>query len=361
MKTLTVKPLLFALGIAISVAIQADEFSDEYQSYQSASEAGDYASAVSHGLKAYELAATKYGKEDLQYAAVGLNLAAAMGQDQSQGFRGHWDEAHAIAQSSLASFEKHYGNNAIELIDALSITADVSRNNKEARNLYRRALAIAEKAKNPQLLALTQMTAFERLTGTEFYDREVLAYIRDAQQYFSANLPENATARVKANYLLANAELGNKQYSKAEPLFLDVIKQYESLNFSHPYALAARTRLIEIYEHQGEEDKATEQCQAVGKMRPWNDNQEQVPLLQIAPKFPVSVARRGKSGWVNISFTIAENGKVRDPKIIDSSGVKAIEEASLLALKDWRYAPKFVDGKPVAAESTVRLDFELAK
>ncbi|QSX30023.1 TonB family protein [Shewanella cyperi] len=361
MKTLTVKPLLFVLGIAISVAIQADEFSDEYQSYQSASEAGDYASAVSHGLKAYELAATKYGKEDLQYAAVGLNLAAAMGQDQSQGFRGRWDEAYGIAENSLAIFEKHYGDKAVELIDALSITAEVSKDNKQARDLYRRALSIAQKAKDPQLFALTQMTAYERLSNTEFNNSQVQSYIHRAQKYFSTNLQENSVIRVKANFLLAKAEFGNGQYRKAEPLFLDVIKQYDTLNFSHPYALAARTGLIAIYEREGEEDKATEQCQAIGKMRPWNDNQQQVPLFRVEPKYPMSAAQARKEGWVKLAFTIDEKGMVVDPKILDSEGGLGFEKATEDALKKWRYAPKFVDGKPVAAESTVRLDFELAK
>jgi len=143
---MTAAPLLLALSFACA-SVQADEFGDEYQSYQTAFEAGDYASAVDHGLKAYELAAAKYGTDDLQYAAVGLNLAVAMGQDKSKGWQGRWDAALAIAKDSLVSFEKHYGDKAVELIDALSITAEVRKDNKQARDFYRRALAIAQKTR----------------------------------------------------------------------------------------------------------------------------------------------------------------------------------------------------------------------
>lgn len=44
-----------------------------------------------------------------------------------------------------------------------------------------------------------------------------------------------------------------------------------------------------------------------------------------------------------------------------SEGGSGFEKESLKAIKKWRYAPKFVDGKAVAAPSTVQLDYTLSK
>ncbi len=94
-------------------------------------------------------------------------------------------------------------------------------------------------------------------------------------------------------------------------------------------------------------------------MTPWDDSQEQRPLFRATPKYPINYARKGKSGWVKIGFTVSDFGTVTKPIIIDSQGGKGFEKSSLTALKKWRYAPKFDHGKPVEAYTTVRLDFKM--
>ncbi len=75
--------------------------------------------------------------------------------------------------------------------------------------------------------------------------------------------------------------------------------------------------------------------------------------------YPFSSARRDKSGMVILGFTISKSGTVMDPNIIESRGGSAFEKSSLAVLKQWRYAPKFEDGKAVEAYSTVQLDFKM--
>ncbi len=62
---------------------------------------------------------------------------------------------------------------------------------------------------------------------------------------------------------------------------------------------------------------------------------------------------------MQLSLTIDKNGFVTNPEVIKSKGGKSFEIETLKALKKWRYAPKFIDGKPVEAETTVQIDFSV--
>ena len=121
-------------------------------------------------------------------------------------------------------------------------------------------------------------------------------------------------------------EYAEKHDDKAIPLLLEVVKQFEALNFSHPYALSAHAYLVELYERQGKRDESTAHCIAIGKMRPWADAQEQQPIFRTAPDYPMSYAQRGKSGWVQLKFTVDENGFVKNPEILASKGGALFEK-----------------------------------
>ena len=140
----------------------------------------------------------------------------------------------------------------------------------------------------------------------------------------------------------------------------EVVKQFAVLDYSHPYKLAAHARLIELYEKKGDSDSSTQHCIAIGSMKPWSETQNQTPLFRLPPRYPISYARDGKEGWTQMSFTVDEQGFVKDPVVIASEGGKLFTKESLKAIKRWRYAPKFVDGQPVAAEATVQLEYSLS-
>ncbi|WP_338589439.1 energy transducer TonB [Shewanella khirikhana] len=355
-----IAPLLFALN-AVSPQVVADEFSDVYNSYQQALETGNNIDARSFAEQAYTLGEAKFGKDSVDYANLGLNLARALRHDNSGDYELNRQRATEIASLSLASYEARFGEEAADLIDPLMVLGDVTNDSKTAKNAYQRALVLAKASGKADLLAYTRMNAYKRLSRTEYYNSAVYGYIRDAHEYFAENYPANSAVRLEATYMLAGAHMGNRKLRKAEPLFLEVIEQYKIFDYTHPYALGAHSRLVELYELMGKSDLSTEHCIAIGRMKPWDENQQQTPLFRREPDYPMELARRGKNGWAEISFTVDEMGIVRDPKVLDSEGGKGFEKASMEALKAWRYAPKFEDGKPVKAESSVRLDFRVER
>jgi protein TonB len=86
------------------------------------------------------------------------------------------------------------------------------------------------------------------------------------------------------------------------------------------------------------------------------------PIVRIEPQYPISAARDGKEGWVQLSFTINELGGVDDVSIIEAEPRRVFDREAIRALKKWKYKPKIVDGKPLKQTGMkVQLDFTLEK
>lgn len=85
------------------------------------------------------------------------------------------------------------------------------------------------------------------------------------------------------------------------------------------------------------------------------------PIKRVNPTYPSSSARQHQEGWVRVSFVINKEGKVEDPVVQDSSGLRAFEKATLRAIKRWQYSPATQDGKPIQqCRNMVQLDFRLS-
>jgi|GEM_PF-6088066 len=77
------------------------------------------------------------------------------------------------------------------------------------------------------------------------------------------------------------------------------------------------------------------------------DTSEYVPLHKVAPYYPEAAA--GERGWAIVQFTVTETGRTTNPEIVESSN-PVFDEPALWAAKQFRYAPRILDGSPVAVE-----------
>lgn len=93
---------------------------------------------------------------------------------------------------------------------------------------------------------------------------------------------------------------------------------------------------------------------------PVMDN-EVVPLVRIPPRYPRMAARRGIEGVVTVSFTITKNGQVSDPVVVKAKPENVFDKAALEAIKQWKFKPKLVDGKPVERRATQQIEFKLSQ
>jgi TonB family protein len=356
---------LLVIGlVSTSMPALASEgnFKQTYTAYQAAVASNDIAQTLVLALQAYDLGKVKFGAQSIDVANLGLNWANALVEEANKLVEKRVEnnaQAKALYLNAINAYETEYGNDANELIDPLVGAGDVATDAKQAKKLFERAIDIAENNKNPKLIALVKTAAFDALANTEVYNHTIRNYAIEALDIYRQELPADSIDRLKASVNVAAVYFSENKNDKAIELYEELVKQYSVLSYDPPYKLMSHARLVELYERKSQSDKSTAHCIAIGSMKPWADAQEQQPLFRQHPDYPISYAKKGKEGWVEMAFTVDESGFVTEPEVLRSHGGQRFEKTSLTALKKWRYAPKFVDGQAVAAKSTVRLDYRV--
>lgn len=91
-------------------------------------------------------------------------------------------------------------------------------------------------------------------------------------------------------------------------------------------------------------------------MRVGGNVQESKLLRRVEPVYPEEARRAGASGLVMAELSIDEKGDVAQARII--RGHPLLAEAALNAVKQWKYAPTFLNGAPVPTVATVVVVFD---
>jgi protein TonB len=86
---------------------------------------------------------------------------------------------------------------------------------------------------------------------------------------------------------------------------------------------------------------------------------ELMPLVRIAPQYPMRAAMDGLEGWVKLEFTITESGEVADVKVTEAKPRRVFNREAIRAIRKWRFKPKMVNGKPVSRRAAQVIDFKL--
>jgi TonB family protein len=76
-----------------------------------------------------------------------------------------------------------------------------------------------------------------------------------------------------------------------------------------------------------------------------------------SPKYPSAAKKAHIQGTVILGATISDEGKIVDLHVI--SGPPELQQASLDAVKTWKYIPFTLYGKPVAVQTQVTVVFAL--
>ena len=77
------------------------------------------------------------------------------------------------------------------------------------------------------------------------------------------------------------------------------------------------------------------------------------------PVYPPQALRDGTRGWVELEFTVAPNGTVRDIEVVSAEPRGVFDRAASDAVAAWRFRPRVVNGQPVAQRSTVTMRFDV--
>jgi TonB family protein len=79
----------------------------------------------------------------------------------------------------------------------------------------------------------------------------------------------------------------------------------------------------------------------------------------VQPLYPLKAQNSKLEGWVDVEFTVAETGKVKDVSVRAASIPGVFEEAAIKAVSQWRYKPVVRDGKSVPVRTQIRVRFSL--
>jgi protein TonB len=86
-----------------------------------------------------------------------------------------------------------------------------------------------------------------------------------------------------------------------------------------------------------------------------------VLVKSVQPEYPLKARQGSIEGWVELEFTVAESGLVKDPAVHAANPRGVFDQAAINALLQWRYKPVLVDAKPVAQRARIRIRFALAR
>jgi TonB family protein len=80
-----------------------------------------------------------------------------------------------------------------------------------------------------------------------------------------------------------------------------------------------------------------------------------VPLTKVRPVYPELARRMNLAGTVHVALVVDTTGKVISAKAVDGSPV--LRGSAELAVKQWRFKPATMNGKPVTGSGTVAVTF----
>lgn len=353
------------LGVATAAAA-ADErlaaFRQAWADYQQQYEAGGCAAALPAAERALALGEEIFGDRHPNTAALTYNHALCLLQT------GQADAGKVALFLALRRYEAVYGKDSAELIPVLmdlgSATAKVYDSALQQRYLNR-ALRLAAKRygkQSPQYARLSIDAGIRILDGAKL--QAARKYLYSGYELLQESAAADDPDLAMAAFNLGKLELGSGHYQRAERLFRKALEAFQRRDEPawQQLQLTARAFLVQTYEKLGKRDLATEQSLVIGRMSPGVDAQDYQPLYKAVPVYPEEAALARKEGYVIVEFTVDERGFVRDPQVVELHGPRSFAREALKAIEQWRYAPRFVDGQPVATPGVRhRLSFELAK
>jgi TonB family protein len=87
-------------------------------------------------------------------------------------------------------------------------------------------------------------------------------------------------------------------------------------------------------------------------------NHRPKPLYTPEPEFTEAARSRRFQGVTGLNVTIDSTGRVRNIRIAHALGM-GLDESAITTVSSWRFAPAQIDGRPVAVEVYIEVDFHL--
>ena len=84
----------------------------------------------------------------------------------------------------------------------------------------------------------------------------------------------------------------------------------------------------------------------IGSARFEGSDGEYLPIVKVAPVYPMRALQRRLEGYVVVEFIVTSSGAVRDVIVVESTA-EVFENAAVEAALKFKYKPRVVDGQPI--------------
>lgn len=337
----------------------AQDFRELYRDYNHAVESGDFTRALELAREVRTAAANEFGEGEY-HAVASFNLGLME--------RLHGDRAGATEHlaESVRLFEAVHGEDDGRLVDPLWELAllQTQGDPADAIETFRRLGRILDvwDGASPDLrirFAFDIADAYLANADSRRADRaldtaeELIPSLAQGSELLSALLLQ---ARAKAELTRSDLRGGRRYLEQAVEALAALLPA------SDERLLIARGMLVVTLERLGEGDAATSHLLALGAARTVDGGtgeDDLRPIFQVLPVYPARARNAEMAGSVLVELTVSEDGRVVDPKVLESAPGEVFVKAALDAVEKFRYAPRVVDGKAVPTPG-VKYRFEFS-
>ena len=264
---------------------------------------------------------------DNSVAAQGLRsiVQRLIANAQSATFAGEQDKAQKYVAEARAIDPDAQGLAEIDRI------AKQAKRTSDDRNIQNDLLAASQALQADRLMPPAAPNAFDLFNGVLARDAQSAA-AKQGLDLVRAALLDRAAAQIAAGSLDAvDPVLVQAKVAGADAARIADLRR--ELEYQKRLANAREGRFDRIYN--------------VGDLKVTH---------QVAPSYPRSARSKNTQGWVEVEFTVTEQGDVRDAKP-RSSSAPIFEGAAISAINRWRFDPVIDDGRPVPVRAVVRFSF----
>ncbi len=345
--------IVFFLAPVVA-ADKGKDFQLAYRSYQQHIEANNLEQALPAAEDAYNLGSRLYGRKSLNAAKLAINYATLLNDT------GEFKRARRVLKGKLKTMEEAYDTDADELVAILMELGRAefdTRRPEDGLAYFERISAMLDKHENKLYRGMKNWEIVKillRRQGNAFTRK----YVEATHESYTNQLTPSDIRLGLASYHMALWKLADSQFEEAVS-YLDAsliaFKTDESQ--MHELEKTVRMMLVNTLENAEESELATTHCLALGRDQTWKVPAQ--PLYISMPDFPPELTNTALVAEFTLEFTIDEDGFVRDPGVTSSTHAD-MDEVVLEAIGKFRYAPRFVEGKPVASEGmnyTFSVDF----
>lgn len=335
---------------------QRAEFKTVLAEFTQLSGSGQFKEALPLAQQALSLGKTLYPPTSKSLPALEHNVGRTLLK-----LRRHSD-ALPVLTSAREAYSRVYEKDAPEFIDLYLDLAEAARGDDYESSWSRYdddALGIARKFYGEEsadyALMLIDVGHVEFINQGEHGERRITDGF-EILQPIGAQHPRWAYA----NFVRAKVEMSHRRYTQALSYLntsVDLLSKADSNPTTQSTLMTALAFQSVALEETGQGEQATASLLQIGRIKESLGDTSAEPVFTVKPTFPSSVrtattgtllnVEKMNEGTASIVFDIDERGFTTNHRVDFVIGPQAYADATIEAVKKFRYAPRFQNGQPV--------------